>query len=143
MGIRDRWNPRRVGNLAALIAVATGIALVVLAEEPARGLPEAAFLDANRSAMTTMMLGMAIEPTGDVDRDFVHMMVPHHQGAIDMATAVLRYGHDPVVRRLAQEIVVTQHEEIAAMRRAVGEPLPPSLSAPTSPSRGDERERRP
>ena len=89
------------------------------------------------------MSGMEIRPTGDVDRDFVHMMVPHHQGAIDMAMAVLRYGHDPVVRRLAQEIVVTQQEEIAAMRRAVGEPLPPSLSAPTSPSRGDERERRP
>jgi len=70
-------------------------------------------------------------------------MVPHHQGAINMATAVLRYGHDPVVRRIAQEIVVTQQEEIAAMRRAVGEPLPPSVPAPTSPSRGDERGRRP
>ena len=39
-----------------------------------------------------MMADMAIKPTGDVDRDFVAMMVPHHQGAIDMAQAVLRYG---------------------------------------------------
>src|SRR4029077_7324102 len=104
---------------------------------------EALFLDSNRSAMTTMMSGMAITPTGSVDRDFVHMMIPHHQGAIDMARAVLRYGHDPVVRRLAQEIVVTQLEEITAMRRAVGERLPPPLPAPTSPSRGDERGRCP
>jgi len=143
-----------------LIAAATVMALVLSAAEPTRApagaaqqsaaaamraasSEEAAFLDSNRSAMTTMMSGMAIEPTGDVDRDFVHMMVPHHQGAIDMATAVLRYGHDPVVRRVAQEIVVTQQEEIAAMRRAVGEPLPPSVPAPTSPSRGDERGRRP
>jgi uncharacterized protein (DUF305 family) len=160
MGIRERWNERRVGNVAALIAAASGIASVLLAAEPTRGparaahqpaaaamraasSEEAAFLDSNRFAMTTMMSGMAIEPTGDVDRDFVHMMVPHHQGAIDMATAVLRYGHDPVLRRLAQEIVVTQQEEIAAMRRAVGEPLPPSLAAPTSPSRGNEMGRRP
>jgi uncharacterized protein (DUF305 family) len=104
---------------------------------------EEAFLDSTRSAMTAMMSGMVIRPTGDVDRDFVHMMVPHHQGAIDVATAVLRYGHDPVVRRLAQEIVVTQQEEIAAMRRAVGEPLPPSLPAPTSPNRNGESARRP
>jgi uncharacterized protein (DUF305 family) len=85
--------------------------------------------------MARMMKGMAIRPTGDVDRDFVAMMVPHHQGAIDMAVAVLRYGHNEQVRRLAQEIVVTQQEEIASMRLAVGEPLPPSTPAPTDATR--------
>jgi uncharacterized protein (DUF305 family) len=59
------------------------------------------------------------------------MMVPHHQGAIDMAAAVLRYGHNEKIRRLAQEIIVTQHQEIAAMHLAVGEPLPPSIPSPT------------
>jgi uncharacterized protein (DUF305 family) len=81
--------------------------------------------------MVKMMSDMAVKPTGDVDRDFVAMMAPHHQGAIDMAVAVLRYGHNEKLKRLAQEIIVTQQEEIAAMRLAVGEPLPPSIASPT------------
>ena len=100
------------------------------------GLPaEAPFLAENDAAMTRMMEGMAVKPTGDVDRDFVAMMVPHHQGAIDMAVAVLRHGHNAQLRRLAQEIIVTQQQEIAAMRMAVGEPLPPSTPAPTQAGR--------
>jgi uncharacterized protein (DUF305 family) len=55
--------------------------------------------------------------TGDPDADFLRMMIPHHQGAIDMAKAVLLHGKDPVVRRLAQEIIVTQDAEITVMRR--------------------------
>jgi hypothetical protein len=94
---------------------------------------EAPFLAENQSAMTTMMVGMEIHPTGNVDRDFVDMMVPHHQGAIDMAMAVLRYGHNQQIRRLAQEIIVTQQQEITAMRLAVDEPLPPPIASPTSP----------
>jgi uncharacterized protein (DUF305 family) len=96
---------------------------------------EAPFLAENDTAMTRMMDGMAVKPTGDVDRDFVAMMVPHHQGAIDMAVAVLRHGHNEQLRRLAQEIIVTQQQEIAAMRMAIGEPLPPSAPAPTQPAR--------
>ncbi len=88
---------------------------------------ETAFLLDNDSAMNRMMADMTTKPTGDVDRDFVAMMVPHHQGAIDMAQTVLRYGHNEQIRRLAQEIVVTQQQEIAAMRLAVGE-LTPSVS---------------
>ncbi|MGB6861460.1 MAG: DUF305 domain-containing protein, partial [Pseudolabrys sp.] len=90
----------------------------------------------NDAAMKKMMSGMAARPTGDVDSDFVAMMVPHHQGAIDMAVAVLRYGRNAQIRRLAQEIIVTQQQEIAAMRLAVGQPLPSSLPAPTQPSPG-------
>ncbi len=92
---------------------------------------EAPFLTENAAAMDKMMADMAVKPTGDVDHDFVEMMVPHHQGAIDMARAVLRYGHNEQLRRLAQEIIVTQQQEIAAMRFALGEPLPPSAAAPT------------
>jgi DUF305 family protein family protein len=61
----------------------------------------------------------------------VAMMAPHHQGAIDMAMAVLRYGRNEQIRRLAQEIIVTQQQEIAAMRLAVGDPPPLSAPAPT------------
>jgi hypothetical protein len=58
-------------------------------------------------------------------------MIPHHQGAIDMALAELRYGKNEQLRRIAQEIIVDQPQEIAAMRLALGQPLPPSTAAPT------------
>ncbi|WP_179593566.1 DUF305 domain-containing protein [Cupriavidus plantarum] len=97
---------------------------------------EAAFLAENEAAMTRMMNDMDIRPTGDVDRDFVAMMTPHHQGAIDMAQAVLRYGKNEQLRRIAQEIIVDQQQEIAAMQLALGQPAPPSAPAPTSPASG-------
>jgi hypothetical protein len=100
----------------------------VLRASPTAG--EAPFLSENTDAMKKMMIDMGVRPTGDVDRDFVAMMVPHHQGAIDMAQAELRYGRNEQLRRLSQEIIVTQQQEIAAMRLAVGEPLPPPAPAP-------------
>jgi uncharacterized protein (DUF305 family) len=84
---------------------------------------EAAFLAEGKAAMNKMMAGMAIQPTGDVDRDFVEMMVPHHQSAIDMAESYLRYGHNEQLRQLAQRIIVAQQREIATMRQTVGQPL--------------------
>lgn len=93
---------------------------------------EEPFLAENTAAMNKMMSDMNVQPTGDVDRDFVAMMVPHHQGAIDMAQALLRHGKNEQLRRLAQEIIVTQQEEIVAMRLAIGQPLPPSVPAPTT-----------
>jgi hypothetical protein len=66
-----------------------------------------------------------------VDHDFVEMMVAHHQGAIDMAVALLRYSTNERLRRLAQEIIVTQQQEVAAMRLALGQPLPPSVASRT------------
>lgn len=63
-----------------------------------------------------MMEGMHnIQSTNDVDRDFVTMMIPHHQGAIDMAKIELQYGKDPEIRKLAEEIIVAQEKEIAQM----------------------------
>ena len=91
---------------------------------------EAPFISANVDAMNKMMVDMEIQPTGNVDRDFAAMMVPHHEGAIAMAIAVLRYGHNEQIKRLAQEIIVTQRQEISAMRLAVGEPLPDSVPSP-------------
>jgi uncharacterized protein (DUF305 family) len=91
---------------------------------------EAPYLAENVSAMTKMMIDMGIKPSGDVDTDFVAMMTPHHQGAIEMAQAELRYGRNESLRRMAQEIIVTQLQEITAMRLALGQPLPsPAPSA--------------
>lgn len=92
--------------------------------------PQAAFAAENEAAMKKMMAGMAIAPSGDVDRDFAAMMIPHHQGAIDMALAELRFGRNEQLRRIAQEIIVDQQQEIAAMRLAVGEPLAEATRAP-------------
>ena len=68
-------------------------------------------------AMSVMHSGMhSASHTGDPDRDFVTMMIPHHQGAIDMAKALLLYGKDPQMRRLAQEIITDQQSEIELMQ---------------------------
>ncbi|WP_186127822.1 DUF305 domain-containing protein [Burkholderia gladioli] len=120
---------RRPGILAALGAVL----LLAAGAAAAAGAPaqdERAFLAENDTAMSRMMDDMSIKPSGDVDRDFVAMMVPHHQGAIDMAQAELRYGHNEQLRRIAQEIVVEQQQEIVAMRLALGQPLPSAAPAP-------------
>jgi hypothetical protein len=139
---------RRYSLYPCLLPLAIGAAAIFLTREASSaasgdGAPkaqvssaiaeEAPFLTENGAAMTKMMADMTIKPSGDVDRDFVAMMVPHHQGAIEMAQAVLRHGHNEQLRRIAQEIIITQLQEIAAMRLAVGEPLPPSAAAPTQP----------
>ena len=89
----------------------------------AAGSADAPFVDQVKAAMSKMMAGMASAPTGDADSDFVAWMVPHHQGAIDMARAELLYGRNVKLRRIAQEIIITQQQEITAMRLAI-EPLP-------------------
>ncbi len=108
----------------------TSVAIGLAAAHAAPGL-EAKFLAENELAMNKMMAGMAVPASGDIDRDFVDMMVPHHQGAVDMARAELRYGHNEKLRRIAQEIIVDQLQEIDAMRLAVGEP-------PAAPARDSE-----
>jgi Domain of unknown function (DUF305) len=102
---------------------------------------EASYLAENVDAMTKMMFDMGIRPSGDIDGDFVAMMTPHHQGAIEMANAELRYGHNERLKRMAQEIIVTQLQEIAAMRLAVGLPLsdPPEIAPMVS--QGDPQPR--
>src|SRR5215475_5368421 len=122
-------------------AIGLGLAAISLAsaEDPGPSrLPddtvEASFLRDNDAAMNRMMNDMTVKPSGNVDRDFALSMIPHHQGAIDMAIAELRYGHNEQLRRIAQEIIVDQMQEIAAMRLAIGEPPPASSAAPTQPS---------
>ncbi len=81
---------------------------------------DAPFIAANSSAMNSMMAAMTIVPSGDADVDFVAMMTPHHKGAIAMAQAEIRYGRNELLHRLAQEIIVTQQQEITAMKVALG-----------------------
>ena len=80
------------------------------------------FDDGLQAAMVQMDAGMCITPSGDADRDFARAMIPHHQGAIEMARLELLHGHDPRLRRLAQGIVVEQSQEITLLRKllAVG-----------------------
>ena len=68
-------------------------------------------------AMERMHKDMSIAPSGDPDRDFAAMMIPHHQGAVDMAKLELQFGKNPVLRRLAQGIIVEQLQEIEVMKR--------------------------
>jgi uncharacterized protein (DUF305 family) len=128
---------RQISGSEAALSLYAICSTASSSEDPA----ETRYLLENDKAMKNMMAGMAeAKPTGDVDRDFVSMMKPHHQGAIDMAQAVLRSGRNEQVRRLAQEIIVTQRQEIAAMRMAVAEapaagpPLPMQATrTPTFP----------
>jgi hypothetical protein len=126
----------RTAALAALLAAGSLVAcsgepqslasyIAAICSTPFRSATtaEAPYLAENVAAMTKMMVDMGIRPSGDVDADFVAMMVPHHQGAIEMARAELRYGQNEQLKRMAQEIIVTQLQEIAAMHLALGQPL--------------------
>jgi uncharacterized protein (DUF305 family) len=134
---RRSLTPTRTALLATLLAAASLVAcseeqrslasyISAICSTPFRSAPtaEAPYLAETVAAMTKMMIDMGIRPSGDIDADFVAMMVPHHQGAIEMAGAELRYGHNEQLKRMAQEIIVTQLQEIAAMHLALGRQVP-------------------
>ena len=68
-------------------------------------------------AMHQMHEKMMIEYSGDADKDFVRGMIPHHQGAVDMAKIQLKYGKDPELKKLAQDIIDSQRKEIKQMQQ--------------------------
>ena len=131
------WTARRTGRallllLTLLMVLGPAPALATGEHEMEHTMPGAheagssgatPFARLMESAMTVMDDGMRQAPmTGDPDHDFAAMMIPHHQGAIDMAKAELLYGKNPVLRRLAQEIIVTQNSEITVMQRELKKP---------------------
>ena len=95
---------------------------------PASAAPES-FTALMMQAMERMHRDMSIVPSGDPDRDFAAMMIPHHQGAVDMAKAELQFGKNPVLRRLAEGIVVEQLQEIEVMQRELRQ-LPAAAKEP-------------
>jgi uncharacterized protein (DUF305 family) len=72
-----------------------------------------AFMAANKAMMDDMM---TVPATGDPDKDFALMMIPHHEGAIAMAKVVLEYGDDPEIRQLAEAVVAAQEKEVVWMK---------------------------
>lgn len=128
---------RRAISLATSLSVmATSFAL---AQDPkhasdarrATGADEQQFLFEIDLAMSNMNRSMLTTPTDDIDRDFVNVMVPHHQGAIDMARAEIKYGRNDALRQLAKRMVSEQEEEISSLSHALpaGVSLAPSTGA--------------
>jgi YVTN family beta-propeller protein len=109
------WRVTR-GRCLAMTIVAAAAMQTLTAQT---GSQNAQFVAEIHAAMRQMMTAMDVTPTGDVDADFAAMMIPHHQGAIAMAQAELKAGRNEQLRRLAQEIIVTQQQEIAVMRLAL------------------------
>lgn len=102
-----------VALLAITPPVAAQAAQPGMKMSAANNSPEA---KAYQAANDKMMRDMSKPPTGDADKDFVMMMVPHHQGAVDMARVELRYGKDPTLRKLAKNIVRSQEKQIKEMK---------------------------
>lgn len=116
-------------TLSAALVLATALTVPALAQPaapnaapmPAMTMPQpnagaGPSSEAFRAADDKMMRSMNAPMSGNADRDFVAVMLPHHQGAVDMAKIELQYGKDPAMRRLAAGIVRAQEREIAEMR---------------------------
>ena len=115
-------SPSRRSFLIGAAAAASGAP--ALAQEPSGDAP-GHHASAHQSASTTELhaqMGIMAEAmnrvpmSGDPDRDFLAMMIPHHQGAVDMARLLLVHGRDPLTRQLAEEIIASQSAEITSMQ---------------------------
>jgi len=105
-------------KISALFCLALlAFAPMALAQHEHHAAPAAAGapVDVYAAAMEKMHKDMMITPTGDADADFVRGMIPHHQGAIDMAVILKEKGKDPELQKLADDIIAAQEKEIAFM----------------------------
>jgi uncharacterized protein (DUF305 family) len=102
---------------AGLLCALTAVSAAAAAEHMHGMKMEPSAADrAFEKAMSKMHEDMMIDYSGNADVDFVKGMIPHHQGAIDMAKVELRYGKDPEMRKLARDIITAQEHEIAGMK---------------------------
>ena len=124
--LKERCHDRRETRLAKrLLILSTLLCALALqaaqdhrhpADAAGKSTPNPAWFELT-SSMEKMHSGMAsVKPCSDSDIEFVRLMLPHHQGAIDMARTQLLYGRSPEMRRLAQEIITDQQSEIDLMR---------------------------
>jgi len=115
----NRYRPSRfLASVALALLALVGSGASPASEQASGQAQHPAGFDAElHTGMNTMMEAMAAVPMGGTpEEDFLAMMIPHHQGAIDMARALLVYGRDPLVRQLAEEIIATQQVEIQSMQ---------------------------
>jgi len=127
------WRVTR-GRCVAMTIVAAAATQSLTAQTDSQ---KAQFVTEIHAAMQQMMTAMDGTLTGDADADFAAMMIPHHEGAIAMAQAELKAGRNEQLRRLAQEIVITQQQEIAVMRLALTGGSQPEASPRTAASPSD------
>ena len=95
----------------------TALATMILSSPVTANAEETASTKAYAFAMSTMMDGMMIDPTGKPDLDFAKGMIPHHQGAIDMAKVEIEFGKDPDIKKMAEGVVAAQTDEIDLMTK--------------------------
>jgi len=107
------WRLAIISLLLSAVAIPAQQAMHKQASGKSPSEPVWAELQASMEKMHAAMA--AVESTGNSDADFVKLMIPHHQAAIDMAKTQLLYGKDPHMRRLAQEIITDQQSEIELM----------------------------
>jgi uncharacterized protein (DUF305 family) len=112
--------------LAAFVAIFSSAAIAQTAASGSDAMPgmnmeqhAAGKTDVSSTAADQkMMSGMSgVQYTGDADRDFVAHMIPHHQGAVEMAKVELKYGKDVKLRKLAKDVIAAQEKEIAFMKQ--------------------------
>ena len=122
----------KIVTAGAAIVAAAALGIAARGDAPFVASTNRSFAELMADATHRMHEGMAAPPTGNPDEDFVIQMIPHHQGAIDMAEALLVHGKDPELRQLAKSIIAEQQNEIQIMRSWQRRHRPP-------PTKGNDR----